>query len=484
MPQTKDMMKKISSAILALAITVGSLSTTAFAASDAFHDVPSNAWYEAAVSYCAEHSYMNGEGDGVFNPSGTVSRAQVAQVLYNLEGNPGTTFQTTFTDVDRNAWYGDAVAWAQQNGVVNGVNETSFQPESPVTREQVATMFSNFARYKGEDMTERYNLSRYADQAMISTWAKKPVSWAVATGLMSGVNETELDPQDTCIRAQLAQFIKNFFEGEPASDLAGQFITSTPTNEEWSVDILTPGSVYEKDGKTWVQLPETNIGSKLDPVFAPNDWDIQPAPADGETVTDEYGRITELGYIPHNGYVKNGRIYNRLGFDVTSVDGTASDAEMEVFEKVNEYRREAGVPDLKWSAMGQAIADERAITCHYNWRIAEKVVFEADNIPEALRSDTYAHNVWDGPSLTDGSQGKLISCFESMNDNHLGHFLGEEFAWGGECVYYHYTLEQLLESSADAWYDSEAHREFMLNPEYTKAAIGIYNNTIVIELSY
>lgn len=213
----KSLGKRVFSAALACVLLVSatvSLNASAASAST-MTDIPSGSWYESAVQYCLNNNYMSGESETKFNPNGTVSRAQMVQVLYNLEGQPGyTSGHTPFEDIIPGSWYYNAVRWSEENGIASGTSATTFDPDAPVTREQVATFFANYAKFKNNYSGAQSDLSKYSDQNKISAWAKENISWAVNYGLMSGTSETTLDPQGTCIRAQLAQFIKNYFKDD------------------------------------------------------------------------------------------------------------------------------------------------------------------------------------------------------------------------------------------------------------------------------
>ena len=199
----------IATGILLIGLMSVSMNASAASAST-MTDIPSGSWYESAVRYCLNNNYMSGESETKFNPNGTVSRAQMVQVLFNLEGQPGLAgAPDVFDDVDITNWYFRAVTWAKAKNIASGTGATTFEPNAPVTREQVATFFANYAKFKNDYSGAQSDLSKYSDRNKISSWAKENISWAVNYGLMSGTSETTLDPQGTCIRAPLAQLIKN-----------------------------------------------------------------------------------------------------------------------------------------------------------------------------------------------------------------------------------------------------------------------------------
>lgn len=173
-------------------------------------------WGAPAIQYCLDGGYMQGKGQNLFDPDGTVSRAQVVQVLYNMGGQPDSSGDgMPFADA-QNHWAHDAIQWAWATGVVQGVSDTSFAPEQTVTREQVTTMFM---RYAEQDASNPHNdftiatsvLTLYPDGSQVASWFKEGVSWAVQYGFMQG-SGGRLSPGGTLTRAQLAQFIMNYFE--------------------------------------------------------------------------------------------------------------------------------------------------------------------------------------------------------------------------------------------------------------------------------
>ena len=175
--------------------------------SDLFIDIAPNAWYKDAVQYAYDNGLMTGVSATEFAPEQTTTRAMIVSILARLEGV--TTAQAAgFADVDDNDWYATAVNWAANVGVVNGYEDNTFRPNTAITREQLAAILMNYAAYKGEDVSNRADLTSYTDQP--STWATETMSWAVAEGLISGVTNTELQPQGEATRAQVAVILERF----------------------------------------------------------------------------------------------------------------------------------------------------------------------------------------------------------------------------------------------------------------------------------
>ena len=179
-----------------------------------FTDVTKN-WAYPGIQYCVTHGIMGGMGNGTFAPTGTTTRAQIVQILYNLEGTPAVSGTTPFTDLTAN-WYKPAILWAYQNNVVAGTSPTTFDPERPVTREQIAVILTQYMFHvlKMERTWTPADLNKFPDGAQVSGWAKEAVQDAVALGLINGTKAPDgkvyLDPQGSAARQQVATILMNF----------------------------------------------------------------------------------------------------------------------------------------------------------------------------------------------------------------------------------------------------------------------------------
>ena len=179
-----------------------------------FTDVTKN-WAYPGIQYCVTHGIMGGMGDGTFAPTGTTTRAQIVQILYNLEGTPAVSGTTPFTDLTAN-WYKPAILWAYQNNVVAGTSPTTFNPDQPVTREQIAVILTQYMFHvlKMERTWTPADLSTFPDGANVSSWAKEAMQDAVALGLINGTKAPDgkvyLDPQGSAARQQVATILMNF----------------------------------------------------------------------------------------------------------------------------------------------------------------------------------------------------------------------------------------------------------------------------------
>lgn len=175
-----------------------------------YTDLPETAWYHAAVDDCFRRGLMNGVSDTRFDPESTLSRAMLATVLYRMAGSPAVAEKHGFVDVEAGSWYEAAVRWAWRSGIVNGVDETHFAPNEAVTREQMAAMFYRYAAYWGFDTARRAALDGYRDAASISDYAKEPMAWAVARELLNGTSPTTVSPTEGATRAQIAAVLIRF----------------------------------------------------------------------------------------------------------------------------------------------------------------------------------------------------------------------------------------------------------------------------------
>lgn len=175
-----------------------------------FTDVDPGIWYYDTVKYVYERGLMNGGTASTFVPYGRLSRAMVAQVLYNLAGTPAAE-SAGFTDVPASAWYADAVNWAAETGVVTGYSAQTFGPEDNVTREQLAVMFCRYAKSAGLDTTQDDPIAHgFYDYGTISGWALDAVNWAYKVSLLTGKTGNLLDPSGTATRIELAIMLMRF----------------------------------------------------------------------------------------------------------------------------------------------------------------------------------------------------------------------------------------------------------------------------------
>lgn len=170
-----------------------------------FGDVPQTSWLADAVKYVSENKLMNGTSTTAFSPNENMSRAMLATVLYRMSGETAEA-DSSFGDVSASAYYAAAVNWASSKGIVNGTGTDAFSPNASITREQLAAMLY---RYAGEPSVSA-DLSAYTDAVSISPYAEKAVEWCVAEGILTGRTASTLAPQDTATRAECAAMLQRF----------------------------------------------------------------------------------------------------------------------------------------------------------------------------------------------------------------------------------------------------------------------------------
>ncbi|MDO4173991.1 MAG: S-layer homology domain-containing protein [Eubacteriales bacterium] len=175
-----------------------------------FTDVTKDAWYYDAVVQTYQNKLFVGTSDTTFEPNTTMSRAMFVQVLYNEAGNPEVEGNMPFTDVKEDSWYYNAVLWAYQNGITAGVSSTTFAPHEDVSRQQAAMLLQQYTKLDGGDVSARADLSKFSDAADVSAWAKDAMEWAVASGIIVGMDNHTLQPGGNATRAQVAQIFANY----------------------------------------------------------------------------------------------------------------------------------------------------------------------------------------------------------------------------------------------------------------------------------
>lgn len=180
-----------------------------------FADVNAGDWFYRDVLFSYEKGLMSGMDAAAFAPYANTTRAQIAVIFYRMEGSPAVEGENSFTDVVRGsgtAWFYDAVTWAQKNGIMGGYSNSSFAPNDPITREQLAAIFYRYAQYKGYDTTQGgMAIREFDDYESISDYAMGAMAWAVNTGLVKG-DSNLLYPKGTATRAEIAALFHRFAE--------------------------------------------------------------------------------------------------------------------------------------------------------------------------------------------------------------------------------------------------------------------------------
>ena len=174
-----------------------------------FSDVDEKDWYYEAVKYVYDEGMMNGTSSYLFSPNMSTTRGMIITILHRLENEPAVS-GNPFTDVTENAYYKEAVAWGAANSIINGYGDGKFGPDDSITREQLASILYRYAAYKGISIANLSELSAFSDAEDISLYAVETMRWAVGNGIMNGNGDGTLNPTGTATRAEAAQMLMNF----------------------------------------------------------------------------------------------------------------------------------------------------------------------------------------------------------------------------------------------------------------------------------
>jgi hypothetical protein len=219
-----------------------------------FTDAQPGAWYHDGVHWALDAGLMNGMGQDQFAPNGTATRAMVVTMLWRMEGEPEAK-APAFTDVADGSWYQQPVGWAAENGIVTGTSATTFAPDASVTREQLVTILYRYAQSKGQDVSvgEDTNILSYDDASNISSWAMSAFQWACGAGIVSGVSQTALGPQNNATRAQIATMFQRFCASPDETvshvfDFDGnQVLVTVDVREGWDAEFGEMGTyLYDR----------------------------------------------------------------------------------------------------------------------------------------------------------------------------------------------------------------------------------------------
>ena len=181
-----------------------------------FVDVADSAsWQYEPIKFIYEKGIMKGISADTFNPNGALTRGMFATVLYRMSENPPVTYENRFSDVAQGIWYSDAIIWAADKGIVNGIGSGRFAPETNITREQLAVMLHRYARTNGYDSSQSIELDRFVDHGSVSGWAMEEVRWAVGAGIINGAvqgGNLYLNPKGEASRAECAAMLQRFIQ--------------------------------------------------------------------------------------------------------------------------------------------------------------------------------------------------------------------------------------------------------------------------------
>ncbi len=179
-----------------------------------FTDVKSSEWFYDAIKFANQNKIFNGITKTTFEPNTAMTRGMFVTVLYRMAGEPEVTGESKFIDVVKGSYYEKAVIWAEENGIVNGISDTEFAPNSKITREQMSAIMLRFAEYKEYDVSvgEDTNILSYEDFEQVSEYAIPSMQWAVGTGLMKGKTDSTLNPTQVTTRAEVATLLQRFVQ--------------------------------------------------------------------------------------------------------------------------------------------------------------------------------------------------------------------------------------------------------------------------------
>ena len=178
-----------------------------------FVDVDDTDWFAEAVYYCYQNSLLRGRSEMSFDPDAAMTRAELVTVLWRIAGSPNSdnVGKTPFTDVPAGSWYTAAVNWCSENKIVNGIGDGLFAPDDQITREQIVTILYRFAKFRGLDVGDTTDLAKkFTDAARVSDYAKEALSWAVAVGIINGMPDNTIAPQNSATRAEVATIIMRY----------------------------------------------------------------------------------------------------------------------------------------------------------------------------------------------------------------------------------------------------------------------------------
>ncbi len=301
-------LKRIGTLLLSLVLTLF-LAVPAVAAVEdtGYSDVDAGASHAEAVIYCREHKLMNGVGNGRFDPEGNLTRAELATVLYRIEGEPSVTGEDSFTDTDSGLWYSNAILWASQRKLMRGYGGGTFGTADPVTRQDMAAIFYRYA-----NTPERSGGASYDDENAIAGYAAAAVDWASANGIMSALSGNTFAPETSATRAQIAVALMNFdrirqstptdsAEPDPAPSEDGRvliaYFSATGTTEGIAnhLNAILDADLYEIVPETPYTSADLNYNTDCRANREQNDSSARPAISGGVENMEQYDVIF-LGY--------------------------------------------------------------------------------------------------------------------------------------------------------------------------------------------
>ena len=254
-----------------------------------FADTPTSAWYYSSVAYAVENGLMNGMGNNLFQPDGSMTRAQLVTVLWRHEGSP-VQGNNTFTDVANGMWYTQAIAWASYNGIVGGIGNNRFDPDGTITREQLSTILYRYSNSKCINTSGRADLSSFPDNWRVGSWAVDSMQWAVYNNLIGGTSiggVAHLDPQGSATRAQVSTILMRYIENIPSAEYRVALITDYGDIDDQSFN----QAIYEA-GLEWC----TANGVDFTYYRPTGDSTVERVAAAEEAISDGYNVLLFPGY--------------------------------------------------------------------------------------------------------------------------------------------------------------------------------------------
>lgn len=179
-----------------------------------FTDVHTGDWFYAPVLFARQHGLMSGVETTRFGPHTTTTRGMIVTILHNLEGKPEPNSTGTFSDVNSKKYYAAPIEWASECGIVSGYGEGIFRPERAISRQELAAILYNYAKYKGRDTSPRGDLSAFTDGGKVAAYARDAMSWAVGCGIINGKGDARLDPTGGGTRAEAATVLRQYITSE------------------------------------------------------------------------------------------------------------------------------------------------------------------------------------------------------------------------------------------------------------------------------
>ena len=231
-----------------------------------FKDTDKNEWYHDGVHWALENAVMNGTSDITFEPLTATTRAMIVTMLWRMEGSPKVDGNIIFKDVSDNMWYTDAIRWAASNGIVTGYDSDSFGTNNSVTREQLATILYRNAQSKGKGFTGTWYFPlNFDDAEQVSEWADEAMHWMIMNGVIQGMSDKELSPQGDAVRAQVATMLMRFNTKTQDQDIPDDIITATsltyndfkaltPEQQKETFNKMTGAEIYslvENSDENW-----------------------------------------------------------------------------------------------------------------------------------------------------------------------------------------------------------------------------------------